>query len=162
MDTRRLTLGEMVAGGAGIVLMVVSVIPQWGSISIEGAGFSESTNSVGLWEPGVFGILPKLAALLGLAAVVLVLVRATGAIRSIPTASYLALGVTATLLMLMGVAVGPTLQGGGLGLGLEEERGPLLYAGAILCAAILLGGWLHLRGEDTGDYGNRSAAPPPM
>ncbi len=160
MDTKRLTRGEMIAGAAGIALIVISVIPFWGSVSLEGLRLNGSQESFGLWEAGVFGILPKLAAFLGLAAVVLILIQATGAARSIPPVTYLGLGVAATLLMLMGVAVGPSLQGGSLA-GVEFTRGPLLYGGAALCAVILFGGWLHLRGEDT-DFGNRSAAPPPM
>jgi hypothetical protein len=131
-----------------------------GQVAIGGQGQSEPNFSFGLWEAGVFGILPKLAGFLGLATVILVLVQATGATRSIPPVTYLGLGLAATLLMLMGVAVGPSLQGGLNGI-VELTRGPLLYAGAVLCALILFGGWLHLRGEDT-DFGNRSAAPPPM
>ena len=157
MDIKRLTRGEILAGAAGIALIVISLIPLWGSVSIGGS--SEPDFSFGLWEAGVFGILPKLAGFLGLATVILVLVQATGAPLSIPPVTYLGLGLTATLLMLMGVAVGPSLQGG-LGI-VEQTRGPLLYAGAVLCALILFGGWLHLRGEDA-DFGNRSAAPPPM
>ena len=170
MDTERLTRGELLAGIAGIVLIIISVIPQWGSLSLEdGEGFSfngtenVTKDSFSLWDEGVFGVLPKLAALLGLVTVVLVLVRALGAARSIPSVTYLALGVTATLLMLMGLAVGPALGGAALfSFGVDVTRGPLLYAGAVLCAVILFGGWLHLRSEDTVDFGNRSAAPPPM
>jgi len=167
MDIKRLTRGEMIAGVAGIALIVITVIPLWGSVSVGGGGLSiggqglsEPDYSFGLWEAGVFGILPKLAGFLGLFTVILVLVQATGATRPIPPVTYLGLGLTATLLMLMGVAVGPSLQGG-LGGVVKLTRGPLLYAGAVLCAVILFGGWLHLRGEDT-DFGNRSAAPPPM
>jgi hypothetical protein len=160
MDIKRLTRGEILAGAAGIALTIISVIPLWGSVSIGGLGSSDQDFSFGLWEAGVFGILPKLAGFLGLATVILVLVQATGASRPIPPVTYLGLGLAATLLMLMGVAVGPSLQGG-LGGMVEQTRGPLLYAGAVLCALILFGGWLHLRGEDT-DFGNRSAAPPPM
>jgi hypothetical protein len=161
MDFKRLTRGELVAGGAGILLIVISVIPQWGSATLHGVRINGFESSFSLWEAGLFGILPKLAAFLGVAAVVLVLIQATGATPSVPTVTYLALGLAATLLMLMGVAVGPSISGGRLG-GIEMTRGPLLYAGAVLCALILLGGWLHLRGEDTDDFGNRSAAPPPM
>lgn len=162
MDAKRLTRGEVVSGVAGIALMVISVIPQWGSVSVEGLSFANgSEGSFSLWEAGGFGVLPKLAAFLGMAAVVLVLVRTTGAVWSIPSVTYLALGVAATLLMLMGVAVGPSFQGAGP-IGIEETRGPLLYAGAVLCAVILFGGWLHLQGEEPDDFGNRSTAPPPM
>lgn len=171
MDKERLTRGEMIAGIAGIALIIISVIPQWGSVSLANGRASLSFNgseggtgdSFSLWEEGVFGVLPKLAAIMGLVAVVLVLVRALGATRSIPSVTYLALGVTATLLMLMGVAVGPSVVGAGfISFEIEVTRGPLLYAGAVLCAVILFGGWLHLRSEDTDDFGNRSAAPPPM
>jgi hypothetical protein len=160
MDIRRLTRGEILAGAAGIALTVISVIPQWGSATLDGVRINGFESSFSLWEAGLFGILPKLAAFLGVAAVVLVLIQATGATLSVPTVTYLALGLAATLLMLMGVAVGPSIQGGRLG-GIEMTRGPLLYAAAVLCAVILFGGWLHLRGEDT-DFDNRSAAPPPM
>ena len=157
MDLKGLTRGEAVAGGAAIALIIISVIPLWGSVSFEGT----EEGTFGLWDGGVFGNLPKFAAFLELATIVLILLKATGAMRSIPTVTYLALGLTATLLMLMGVAVGPGFGGGGLS-GIEETRGPFLYAGAVLCAVTLFGGWLHLRGEDTDGFGNRSAAPPPM
>ena len=171
MDEQRLTRGEMLAGIAGIALIVISVIPQWGSVSLAdgerviSVNGSESVtkDSFGLWEEGNFSVLPKLAAILGLVAVILVLVRALGAVRSIPSITYLVLGVTVTLLMLMGLAVGPSVVGIYLvPFGVEVTRGPLLYAGAVLSAVITLGGWLHLRSEDTDDFGNRSAAPPPM
>jgi len=163
MDSKRLTRGEVVCGVAGIALIVISVIPQWGSVSLEGMSISNESDSASfsLWEAGGFGVLPKLAAFLGVACVVLVLVRATGAVWSIPSVAYLALGVAATLLMLMGVAVGPSFQGAAP-IGIEQTRGPLLYAGAVLCAVILFGGWLHLQGEEPDDFGNRSTAPPPM
>jgi hypothetical protein len=159
MDTKRLTRGEMIAGAAGIALIVISVIPFWGSVSLEGQALSgpEPDHSFGLWEAGVFGILPKLAGFLGLATVILVLVQATGATWSIPPVTYLGLGLAATLLMLIGVAVGPSIQAGIGGI-VVESRGPLLYAGAVLCAVILFGGWLHLRGEDT-DFTSMSSSP---
>ncbi|MGH2698654.1 MAG: hypothetical protein ACRDJL_05560 [Actinomycetota bacterium] len=99
--------------------------------------------------------------LLGLVVVVLVLVRTTG--LRFPAVTYLALGVAATLLLLMGVAVGPTVTNAGImALEIEATRGALLYAGLVLSAAMLFGGWLHLRSEGTDDFGNRNAAPPPM
>ncbi|MGH2774573.1 MAG: hypothetical protein ACRDJT_03960 [Actinomycetota bacterium] len=170
MDKERLTRGEWSAGIAGVALIIISVIPQWGSVSLrEGQGgfLNESElgtdNSFSLWEEGVFGVLPRSAVLIGLATVVLILVRAVGAVRQVPSVTYLALGVSATLLMLMGLAVGPAVEGTAvLALPIDATRGPLLYAGVVLCAAILAGGWLHLRSEDTDDFGNRSAAPPPM
>jgi hypothetical protein len=169
MDLKRLTRGELSAGGAAIVLMIVSVIPLWGSVSFGGGqlgiGRSEIENdgSFNLWEEGVFSFLPRLAVLIGLVTLVLILVRAIVDTRAIPPVAYLALGVTATLLMLMGVAVGPTVDFVGLSsLGLEVQRGPLLYAGAVLCAAMTFGGWLHVQSRNTAGFDNRNAAPPPM
>jgi hypothetical protein len=170
MDIKRLTRGELSAGGAAILLMIVSVIPLWGTVSLgdgqggfDGQSELDSDNSFSLWEEGVFGLLPRLAVLIGLATLVLILVRAAGATWAIPSVVYLALGVSATLLMLMGLAVGPAVEGMAvLPFQIEVTRGPLLYAGAVLCAVILFGGWLHLRSEGTDDFGDRSAAPPPM
>jgi hypothetical protein len=169
MDLKRLTRGELSAGAAAIVLMIVSVIPLWGSISLGDGqgGFNDlsgvdSNSSFSLWEEGVFSFLPRLAVLIGLVTLVLILVRAIVDTRAIPPVAYLALGVTATLLMLMGVAVGPRVEGAGLlSLRIEVERGPLLYAGAVLCAAMTFGGWLHVQSRNTG-FDNRNAAPPPM
>jgi hypothetical protein len=170
MDLKRLTHGELSAGGAAIVLMIVSVIPLWGSISLgdgqgsfDGLSGVDSDSSFSLWEEGVFSFLPRLAVLIGLVTLVLILVRAIVDTRAIPPVAYLALGVTATLLMLMGVAVGPTVEGAGfLPLRIEVERGPLLYAGAVLCAAMTFGGWLHVQSRNTAGFDNRNAAPPPM
>jgi len=170
MDIKRLTSGELSAGGAAIALLIVSVVPQWGTVSLDDGqrGFDgqsdfDSDNSFSLWEEGVFGVLPRLAVLIGLATVVLILVRMLVDTRAIPPVAYLALGVAATLLMLMGVAVGPTF--GGLNLvsfGVEVTRGPLLYAGAVLCGAIAFGGWMHVQSRDSEGFDNRNAAPPPM
>jgi predicted small integral membrane protein len=175
MDASRLTRGELIAGLAGLALLIASVVPFWGSVSLDVSleGFQGITpiegidlgtgDSFSLWDAGVFGLLPKLAVLIGVVVVVLAILRALGAAPTFPTVTYLALGVTATLLLLMGVAVGPSLEGGGLiVLEVEVTRGPLLYLGLILGAAMLVGGWLHLRSEDTDDFGNRNAAPPPM
>ena len=38
MDIKRLTRGEILAGAAGIALIVISAIPLWGSVSIGGRG----------------------------------------------------------------------------------------------------------------------------
>lgn len=166
MNARALTRGEAVAGGASIALIIISVIPFWGSAELDLGGSEESfggADSFSLWESGVFGILPKLAVLIGLLTVVVVLVRATGTAPTLPPVTYLALGVAATLLLLMGVAVGPSIVGAGFaGVRVEMTRGPLLYAGLVLCALMLLGGWLHLQSENSNDFGNRTAAPPPM
>ncbi len=170
MDTDRLTRGEMIAGIAGIALIIISVIPFWGTVSLgdgrggfDGRSDLDSGTSFSLWEEGVFGFLPRLGVLIGLATLVLILVHAVGATRAIPSVTYLALGVSATLLMLMGLAVGPAVEGAAIfPVEIEVTRGPLLYAGAGLSAVITLGGWLHLRSEDTDEFGNRSAAPPPM
>ncbi|CAN5730762.1 hypothetical protein BH20ACT23_BH20ACT23_15930 [soil metagenome] len=170
MDIKRLTHGELSAASAATLLIIASVIPLWGSVNLgdgqggfDGESEIDSGNSFSLWEEGVFGLLPRLAVLIGLATLVLILVRAAGATRTIPSFIYLALGVSATLLMLMALAVGPAVQGNAiLPFDIEVTRGPLLYAGAVLCAVITFGGWLHLRREDTDDFGNRSAAPPPM
>jgi hypothetical protein len=47
-------------------------------------------------------------------------------------------------------------------LAFEVERGPLLYAGAVLCAAMTFGGWLHVQSRNTAGFDNRNATPPPM
>ncbi|MGH2750489.1 MAG: hypothetical protein ACRDK3_06405 [Actinomycetota bacterium] len=172
MNAGALTRGEALAGVAGIALIIISVIPYWGSAGLdlgraeEPLGFEPQglgTDWFSLWESGVFGILPKLAVLIGLLTVVMVLVRATGAAPTPPAVTYLALGVAATLLLLMAVAVGPSVEDLGFAeLRVEMTRGPLLYAGLVLCALMLFGGWLHLQSEDSNDFGNRTAAPPPM
>ena len=146
MDLNRLSLGEKLAGGAAALLLLTSFIPLWAKYEVgeEFAGF-DTASRFNAWS-AAFNILMKLALILALAVLAYVIARAAGVdLSAVPPVALLGAAGLSFLLILIHLLMGPQEFGlAGVG-GLEVSRGPLLFLGGLLGAAMALGGYLHMQ-----------------
>jgi hypothetical protein len=169
LDMSKLSPGERIVMYASAALVVLSFIPLWASYSIEidgigGVGGVSESESFSAWS-GAYGFLMKLGIILAIVALGLTIARMSGASVTLPPVTYVGLGVGATVLLLIGVVMGP--EDGGLGglaaaaAGFDVSRGILLYVGVVLAAAVAVGGYMHMQAEGATTGYSASAAPPP-
>jgi hypothetical protein len=159
LDASRLSKGEQIVGGAGIVLFITSFVTLWSKY--EGGGETERTSA---WKsPEGFGsIYPfytKLAVILALVAVVLVVIRALGTDLNLPLPLglvYVGIGGLVSLFMLLTLLIGPKEIDFP---GVEESRGIFLYLGVLLSLAMLYGGYMHMQSETSAP--TPTEPPPP-
>jgi hypothetical protein len=161
---RKLSAGERIVMFASAALVVLSFVPLWASISIEGTrGFEGVSENGHAWN--AYGFLVKLGIILAAVALGLTIARMAGAAFTFPPFTYAALGAAATVLLVIGVLTGP--EDGGLGalgaaaVGVDISRGILLYVGVALAAAIAVGGYMHMQGEGATTSVRGAATPPP-
>jgi hypothetical protein len=158
----KVSKGERIVLFCSAALVVLSFIPLWASIKVEGGvGFQDISENGNAWD--AYGFLVKLGIILAIVALGLVVARMAGTSLSLPSLTYVGLGAVATLLLLLGVVTGP--EDGGLGAfgdlaGIEINRGLLLYVGVVLAAGIAVGGYLHMQ-EEGGTATYRGTATPP-
>lgn len=163
LDMKNLSAGERIVMFASAALVILSFVPLWASISVEGTlGFEGISENGNAWD--AYGFLVKLGIILAIVALGLTIANMTGKSVSTPPFTYAALGAAATVLLVIGVLTGP--EDGGLGalgaaaVGVDISRGILLFVGAVLAAAIAVGGYMHMQGEGA-TTGYRGAATPP-
>ncbi|HEX2049586.1 MAG TPA: hypothetical protein VHJ34_03015 [Actinomycetota bacterium] len=160
MDLDRLSRGERIALIASALLFVAFFVPMWASISA--GGFGADFNG---WDG--YGILGKLALLCTLAVLVLTALRLTDvALPDMPVSrGLLLLGLSgvATLMLLLGLLVGPNDNGADGVQGVDVDRGLMLFVGIVLAAAMTYGSYLTMQEEGTAPIGGsaRPASPPP-
>jgi hypothetical protein len=174
MDISRLRRGELIAGAAGIVLLI-DLWLKWYGLKVEGVSgipgdFGGSFNA---WES--FGIIDLILFLTIVVAVGSAVLTATQRSVALPVAASVvvtALGALATLLVLYRIIDPPGASGsfGGVEVGLSRGFG--LFLGVILTGAITYGGFASMQEEGTsfgeaadslksGGGGTPPAAPPP-
>jgi hypothetical protein len=169
LDMNKLSPGERVVMFASAALVVLSFIPLWASYSIEiegigGVGGVDESQSFSAWS-GAYGFLMKLGIIIAIVALGLTIARMSGASLSLPPLTYVGLGAGATVLLLIGVVMGP--EDGGLGglaaaaAGFDVSRGILLFVGVVLAAAIAVGGYMHMQAESTTTGYTGAVTPPP-
>lgn len=166
MDLDRLSRGERIALIASALLFVAFFVPMWASISVGeetfGAAFNADYNG---WDG--YGILGKLALLCTLAVLILTALRLTDvALPDMPVSrGLLLLGLSgfATLMLLLGLLVGPNDNGADGVQGVDVDRGLMLFVGIVLAAAMTYGSYLTMQEEGTAPIGGsaRPASPPP-
>lgn len=169
-DLKNLSTGDKVAGVSSILLLLLSFVKPWASYKISAFGESQSEGASAL-DGDAFSLLPKLAVLFALVAVVVFIMRATSGKPDNSSMLYLVLGGLAFVFLLITVIQGPKditdaiekELGGGIDLGelgdlagfsIEATRGILLYIGTLLAAGIAVGGFLSKNESGT------AAAPP--
>jgi len=147
MDFNNLRLGELVAGAAGILLLIVMIFFPWYSLG----GLEEAIGGVASVDSSInalaaFGLLDILLFLTAVAAIGAAVLAGTQSSVALPVAASVvvtALGLLVTLLVLFRIVNTPGF--GGL---LDPSLG--VYLGLLLCAAIALGGFMSMRDEGTG------------
>ena len=161
MDLNRLSMGEKLAGGASLLLLITSFIPLWAKYEIsEEFGAFGGASRFNAWS-GAFNILMKLALILAIAVLAYVLARAAGVdLAAIPPIALVGAAALSFLFILIHLLIGPQ-EFGLAGAGIEVSRGPLLFLGALLAAAMAGGAFLYSREAGTRPVGGTASAPPP-
>ena len=176
MDLNRLSKGEQILGISGLILFISSFLGLWGSVEVstdlpEGApeGIVDASADLGsfnLWSG--YGLLPKLGMVIAFLLVVLVVMKAAGALDNVnlpvPVGLiYLGGAVITVLTMLLALVAGPEGENeSSIGFStVELQRGLLLFVGIVLSLAMLAGAFLHFSGGDTSSTTRPGGAPPP-
>jgi hypothetical protein len=174
LDLNRLSRGEQILGATAALLFLLSFFPLWAKYetSEETFGAFASSERFSAWS-SAFNFLMKLGLILALIALILVIVKATGGLDNVQMPVplglvYLGLAGLTFLLMLLFVLIGPEESEAGINvgdLGIEVSRGPLLFVGALLGAAMAVGAFMHFQSEGgrttTGPTRTTGAPPPP-
>lgn len=162
MDVNRLSRGEKIAGIAGALLFVSSFLAFWAKVEVEGfQGLGGGSARFNGWE--AYGIHVDIAFILGLVTLVWVGLRAadTNLNMPVPSGTVLAgLGGLTLVLMLIALLTGPA-DGGVAVAGIEVSRGPLLFVGIVLAAAMAYGGYLAMQEDNASPAYQAPTAPPP-
>lgn len=150
MDLDRLSTGEKIIAGSGILLFIVSFIPPWWSVDVP-EGFDLGLQTSGsAWD---LRFLTKLGIVLALVAAIVVLLKAFGTNLTLPLAPgvfYLVLAGLAAAFLLLEVALGPA-QG--------VSRGIFSFVGLALALVQTYGAYAH-RGTEPAT-GTGTTTPPP-
>jgi hypothetical protein len=148
VDLGRLRLGEVIAGAAGIALLVVMFLPWYGPNAQLGMAAASAghrlDHAFSAWE--AFGILDILLLATALAAIVVAVLAGTQRSVALPVAASVvvtALGIFVTLLVLYRLVNEP------LGPDSLTDIRFGAYLGLGLCALIALGGFLSMQEEGT-------------
>jgi hypothetical protein len=155
VDLDRLSTGEKIVAGSGILIFILSFIPPWAKVSFLG----EST-SFNAWDG--YGFLIKLGILLALVAAILAIIRGFGTNLSLPLSAgtlYLVLAGINALCLLLGVIIGPAGDDV-IPTGVDISRGFLLFVGFALALVQTYGAWAH-RGSEPATTTTGTATPPP-
>ena len=154
MDLDRLSTGEKIVAGSGILIFILSFIPPWAKVSFLG----EST-SFNAWDG--YGFLIKLGILLALVAAILAIVKAFGTNLSLPMSagtSYLVLAAINAVCLLLGVIIGPAGDDV-IPSGIDVSRGLFLFVAFALALVQTYGAWMHRGTEPAG--ATTTTTPPP-
>ena len=151
MDANRLSLGEKIAGAAGLALIVIMFLSWWGAPgeiaeAAELAGVD--TGSANAWEAhDLMDIIWFLTGLAGIALAVMAAGRNSVNLPVAMSAIVAGLGILSTLLIVYRL-IDPPFDAG-------REFG--VFLGLIAAAAVAYGGWRAMQEEGTsfGDQGDR-------
>jgi len=134
---------ESVIGSSGLILLVLSFVPWWGTITTSSLSLGESgrlPSASGRFNAHFgYGWILELAVILGAAAAVLAIGRRVSAIR-LPRWLYFWIGLFMTGLVLGSTIRGPANSGFEGVAGIEVSRGPLVVVALVPCALITLAG----------------------
>lgn len=146
MDLDRLSRGEKLVAGSGIVLFSLSFVPLWTNVDYA-AGTIPNANA---W--GGYPYFVRLGILLSLVDALFVLIKATGVKLKLPAPDgvvYVGLAGANALFLLLYVVLGPPVAEKTLAqaLGLHVNRGILLFVGLALALLQTYGGFQHVRSK---------------
>jgi hypothetical protein len=137
----KLSKGERMVLWTGVALFVLSWIPLWAKAEASAFGFSVSESANAFQGFGFFPV--ELGLILAYVALALVIARVAGAKMSLPGATYAGLCGAATVLLILGILIGPD-DGGAGAVGVEVSRGLMLFVGTVVAAAMAWGGYQHM------------------
>jgi hypothetical protein len=144
-DTTRIRFGEMIAAGAGLVL-IISLFLEWYTVDIR--GFTGSLPTVTGWR--ALGFIDILLFLIGVIAIAAAVLRAMNVMpRNLPASTsfiVLVLGGLAVLLVLYRILSIPDEGAGNLP-GVDVGRGFGVFLALLAAAGVTVGGWLSWNEE---------------
>jgi hypothetical protein len=150
VDLDRLSTGEKIVAGSGVLILILSWISPWAKCCDEGL-FEVSLNA---WDG--YGFLLKLGILLAFVASVIAILKAFGTNLNLPMPAgtfYLVLAGIDALFHLLYVIIGPQFQG------VDGDRGLLLFVGFALALIQTYGAWAH-RGTEPATTTGPTTPPP--
>jgi hypothetical protein len=169
----RLSRGEQILGISAALLFLLSFFPLWAKYETSAETFGvDASERFSAWS-AAFNFLMKLGLIFALIALILVIAKSFGSLDNVQMPVplglvYLGLAGLTFLLMLLFVLIGPEESEAGVNfgdLGFEVSRGPLLFVGAVLGAAMAFGAFMHFQGEGTttttGPATRGPGTPPP-
>ena len=137
------TRPEFVVGASGLILVVLSFVPWWGTITTSPLRLDEGglvPSASGRFNAHFgYGWPLELAVILGAAVCALAFGRGLSTIR-VPRWLYSWLGLAMTSLVVASILRGPVDSGFEGVAGIEVSRGPLLIAALVPCILITLAG----------------------
>jgi hypothetical protein len=145
MDTNRLRTGELIAGVAGIALLLIMFIFNWYGLSDVPDEFEGGLNA---WE--AYGFIDIILFITIVVAVGLAAATAMAQTVSLPVAAgalTAGLGILSTLLILFRIIASP--EYGAFGVDVETDVKIGAFLGLIAAAAIAYGGWRSMQEEGT-------------
>jgi hypothetical protein len=154
MDINRLSLGDKIAGGAAIALLLIMFIFKWFGVEAEQniAGI-DSSITWNAWQ--AFSFIDIILFITILAALGMAYVHASRTDIDLPVSLSVvvtALGILSTLLILFRIISPPDFEIGGFDLtgeGLNNTREIGAFLGLIAAAALAYGGWRAMEEEGT-------------
>jgi hypothetical protein len=138
-DTTRIRFGDMIAAGAGLLLLI-SLFLKWYKVSAE--GLVDVSASVSGWE--ALGFIDILLFLIAIIAIAVAVARAANVMPSLPVSTgllILGLGVIALLLVLFRLLSIPDEGAGDLP-GVDVGRSFGIFVALIAAIGVTVGGWL--------------------
>ena len=164
-DRNRLSVGEMIAGIAGLVLLI-DLWFKWYGVEVEGPGGALGNLNIGVsanaWES--FGLIDIILFLVALIAIGVAVMRALGNMPDMPypPATIVAIaGAVALLLIIFRIIDSPVDTGGVEGVDATRKIG--VWIGLLAAAAITYGGWRAMQetGASLGGPGARTSSTEP-
>ena len=177
MDFTRLSQGEKVAGGSGILLILFMFIFKWFGLKFSGgAGVFDVAveGSRNAW--GSYGFIDIVLFITALAAIGLALLAASESEMGLPVAAsaiVAGLGILSVVLVVISIISPPDFGVDLSGTGVDHTRKIGVWLGLIAAAGVAVGGYMAMQEEGTsfgseagrfggdGDPGAGSPPPPP-
>jgi len=157
MDTSRLTTGDIIAGVAGLVLLISLFLP-WYGVSVDVAGFSASESGSG-WE--ALGFIDILLFLISIAAIGIVVAKAAGALPADVPAPVILLGLGGLALLLVLFRIIDIPVDGDVPDEVDLSRKVGIFIALIAAAALTYGGWRTNSEAPRGRVTPAADGPPP-
>jgi hypothetical protein len=142
-DRSRLSQGELIAGIAGLVLLI-DLWFSWYGVKVSGAGGVLKGFSIGVsanaWES--FGLIDLILFVVAIACIGVAVMRALGRLPDLPypPATIIAIAGGIALLLILFRTISPPVDTGGV-TGIDVTRKIGLWIGLLSAAAITYGGW---------------------
>jgi hypothetical protein len=151
----KLSTGDKLLAGGGIVLFVLSFIGSWAEIAGPIGDVLGENKSLNAWDGYAFFPL-ELGFIVALVVIGWILATVGGVeIPEIPSATYAGAGGLVLLLILLGLVMGPHE------VPLFDSRGPIIFIAIIPAGTMAAGGYLKMQEQTVAGPATRPPTTPP-